>query len=343
MTDANRHVPQMVLMVPLRRCGSNALRLRLNLNPYFYSPYPLHLTDLMATMDVVKAYGDLEDDNNYFRMVVDVIGLQSCSLIRWPCDDSLDPIDVLEAIREKRPRNLHQIHGELLQRAARKRGAWIVMDKSQDSVADYETLLETFPHMLFLDIVRDPRAQIASMNRAIIYDFDTVLNTIRWVEGRRWVDKIRARCPNQILTVRFEDFIEDQESVLRQIGKFIGLPFHARSLDISQSDEATRMSSLSPLWETNASPPLPQIATRYLTTLSMTEIEHIEALTLSWMERYNYTPITPHTTLLPLTIDMARARSEEKKRLAWLDLERHHPRDYCMRRTRARYLRSLSS
>ncbi|MCI5207282.1 MAG: sulfotransferase, partial [Candidatus Electrothrix sp. ATG2] len=34
-----------VLMIPLRRCGSHALRLRLNLSPEFYAPYPLHIVD----------------------------------------------------------------------------------------------------------------------------------------------------------------------------------------------------------------------------------------------------------------------------------------------------------
>ena len=56
-------------MIPLRRCGSHALRLRLNLNPCFYSPYPLHIVDFMP---LVPLYGDLLDDRAYFRLVVDV-------------------------------------------------------------------------------------------------------------------------------------------------------------------------------------------------------------------------------------------------------------------------------
>ena len=65
--------PKPVLMIPLRRCGSHALRLRLNLNPEFYSPYPLHIVDFMP---IVPLYGSLEDDRAYFRLVSDVVGLQ---------------------------------------------------------------------------------------------------------------------------------------------------------------------------------------------------------------------------------------------------------------------------
>ena len=43
------------MMIPLRRCGSHALRLRLNLSPQFYSPYPLHLVDMMPLLPLGPA------------------------------------------------------------------------------------------------------------------------------------------------------------------------------------------------------------------------------------------------------------------------------------------------
>ena len=72
--------PRPVLMIPLRRCGSHALRLRLNNSKEFFSPYPLHIVDFMP---LVPRYGDLEDDEAYFRLVVDIIGLQSASMVKW--------------------------------------------------------------------------------------------------------------------------------------------------------------------------------------------------------------------------------------------------------------------
>src|ERR1700737_3593453 len=73
--------PRPVLMIPLRRCGSHALRLRLNFNPQFYSPYPLHI---VVFMPMVQLYGDLADDRAYFRLVTDVIGLQAAGMVKWP-------------------------------------------------------------------------------------------------------------------------------------------------------------------------------------------------------------------------------------------------------------------
>ena len=89
--------PRMVLMIPLRRCGSNALRLRLNLNPHFYSPYPLHITDVSSFFESK----DLTDDDVYRQLIQDIIGLQARSLIPWPVDIKLDPEAVFDRLRDE--------------------------------------------------------------------------------------------------------------------------------------------------------------------------------------------------------------------------------------------------
>ena len=155
--------PKPVLMIPLRRCGTHALRLRLNFKPDFYAPYPLHIVDFMPT---VPLYGNLEDDRAYFRLVSDVVGLQAASMVKWP-GIVFDPVEIFEAIRHE-PRSVHRIVWELLLRAGEQRHARVIMDKSLDSVHYADELMRLFPDMLFLNVVRDPRAQIASMNKAVV-------------------------------------------------------------------------------------------------------------------------------------------------------------------------------
>ena len=46
----------------------------------------------------------------------------------------------------------------------------------------------------------------------------------------------------KVLTVRFEDFISDQEAVLREICTFLGVPFAPEMLDVTRSEEAVRIS-----------------------------------------------------------------------------------------------------
>jgi hypothetical protein len=198
-----------------------------------------------------------------------------------------------------------------------------------------------FPDMLFLDVVRDPRAQVSSMNRAIIYDFDTVLNTMRWVASREWADRLREKYPEKVLTIRYEDFILDQERTLRAVCQFVGIPFSPVVLDVQLSQEAYQMSSRSPLWKTNFADPIPHHIHKYQDRLTRGEVEHIETLTGKWMQRYGYPFQTPHQSVLPYDNDTALQHSNEKKEMAWSALKQGYPYDYVLRRARARFLKNL--
>ena len=96
LKDMSQSRPRPVLMTPIRRCGSHALRLRLNQSADFYSPYPMHIVDFMPLVDL---YGDLARDWSYFQMVIDLVGLQNATMVKWD-NVALDPVKVFEANRK---------------------------------------------------------------------------------------------------------------------------------------------------------------------------------------------------------------------------------------------------
>ena len=96
--------PRPVLMTPVRRCGSHALRLRLCFNPDFYAPYPLHLVDFMP---LVEQYGDLSDDDVYFQLIVDIVGLQTASMVKWD-GVVFDPVELFDKLKDQ-PRSVHRV------------------------------------------------------------------------------------------------------------------------------------------------------------------------------------------------------------------------------------------
>jgi hypothetical protein len=329
--------PRPILMIPLRRCGSHALRLRLNFNPHFYSPYPLHIVDFMP---LVPLYGDLSDDRAYFRMVVDVVGLQAASPVKWP-DMVFDPRQIFEAIRRER-RSVHRVAWELLLRAGELHGAKIVMDKSLDSVHYADELMSLFPQLLFLNVVRDPRAQVASMTRAIIHDFDTTLNAKAWVDAYRVALSLAERYPDRVLTVRYEDFLADQESTLRRICLFFGIEYLPQMLDVARSHEARQLSHMSALWASNCFAPIAANTDKFKTQLSIEEIEVIETLARDYMALYGYELMTDaQATISDSMMASSRERSETAKRCAWHDLEHNDYRDFILRRFRADYLQQV--
>ncbi len=330
--------PLPLLMIPLRRCGSHALRLRLNASSQFHSPYPLHIVDFMP---LVPLYGDLRDDSAYRQMVRDVVGLQQAIMVQWP-GVSFDAEEIYNAIHEE-PRSVHRIVWELLLRSAEQHGASVVMDKSLDSVQYAPELMALFPHMRFLNVVRDPRAQVASMNRAIIHDFDTTLNALAWVKAHTTGRALAQSHPDRVLTIRYEDFLSDQETTLRRICQFIGIEFLPQMLDIAASKEAQDLSRMSALWESNCFAPLPANKDKFKTQLQPHEIETIESLAWETMRHYGYECMTeaqaPHPTAVVLA--QCQQQSEKKRREAWEQLQRSAPHDYAARRVRANYLEQV--
>jgi hypothetical protein len=213
------------------------------------------------------------------------------------------------------------------------------MDKSLDSVHYADELMRLFPDMLFLNVVRDPRAQVASMNRAIIHDFDTMLNAKTWVDAHVTACDLMERYPDRVLTIRYEDFLGSQEETLKKVCKFFGIDYLPEMLDVSRSSEAQQISQLSALWASNCFPPIVANVDKFKKQLSMEEIEVIETLAKEYMHVYGYELMTKAgATIDEHTVKAARERSDAGRQSAWRDLENNNYRDYTLRRFRADYL-----
>nr|VFJ69840.1 MAG: Sulfotransferase family protein [Candidatus Kentron sp. FW] len=333
MQLAEKKYQRPVLMVPLRRCGSHAIRLRLNLSRDFYAPYPLHIVDFMP---LVPHYGDLENDDHYFRMIVDVVNLQAINMVKW--DIPFDPNEVFEVIKNE-PRSVHRIVWELLFKVGRHNHARVVMDKSLDNIHYANELMKLFDDMLFLNVVRDPRAQVSSMTRAIIHDFDPLLNALMWVQAHTLAHRLTEKHPERTLTIRYEDFINNQEKILRRICTFLSIDFSPDMLDASCLEEGRKIAAMSALWESNASPPIKANMDKFKQQLDMEAIERIETVGGELMDFYGYERITPgDAAITPEIIDQARERSNTEKKKAWETLRHNDRRDWELRQLRNDFL-----
>lgn len=329
--------PTPVLMIPIRRCGSHALRLRLNVSSDFYSPYPMHIVDFMP---LVPAYGDLSNDWNYFQMAVDLVGLQNSTMVKWD-EVALDPVSIFESIKDK-PRNVHMIAWEMLFQAGLQNDAKVVMDKSLDNIHYASDLLSLFDDMLFLNVVRDPRAQICSINNAIIHDYNTLLNSMTWVKAHDAAKALAAKFPERVLTIRYEDFLTSQEVVLRKVCDFFGIEFLPTMLDIASSQEAQNIAGRSALWENNCFAPISANIDKFKKALSTEEIEIIETVAKDYMDLYGYECMTSASAnITDEMIESAKERSALGKRKAWMDLKLEDPQDYQLRQFRNDYLGML--
>ncbi|WP_026134923.1 hypothetical protein [Scytonema hofmannii] len=68
-------------------------------------------------MPLVKLYGDISQDDNYFQMVIDLIGLQNSTMVKWE-GIALDPVSIFDAVKN-RPRSIHSITWQMLFQAGK--------------------------------------------------------------------------------------------------------------------------------------------------------------------------------------------------------------------------------
>lgn len=328
--------PRPILMTPLQRCGSHAIRLRLAQNPTFYSPHPLNVIDFMP---LAELYGEL-DDTNYFQLVLDLVGLQNVNMVKWS-GVVLDPVAVFDAVAG-RPRSVHTVVWEMNMQAAEQHDASVVMDKSCESVVLASDYMELLPDLRLLNVVRDPRAQVNSINRAIIHDFDSLLNARRWVQAHDLGMALAERYSDRVLTIRYEDFIDAPEPVLHHVCAFLGIQFMDAMLDVGTSNEASRIASRSALWENNAKAPIRANIDKFTRELGAEDIAVIESVARDHMRRFGYELMTAaDIEITPERIEAARRHSAEARDRAWRELRVSDPKDYQLRRYRAWYLMAL--
>lgn len=140
--------------------------------------------------------------------------------------------------------------------AAEDKTRWLM--KSPDHVFVIQDILKAWPDVKIIEMVRDPRAAIAS--RKIRQDdewqdrkakksgmavdkgtnYDPVLDTLLWREALDTARQAKKAYPNSILTVRYEDLVTEPEATVRRVCDFAGLAFMPEMLEVGWVNSATQ-------------------------------------------------------------------------------------------------------
>ncbi|MBI1192375.1 MAG: hypothetical protein GC205_04280 [Bacteroidetes bacterium] len=127
-------------------------------------------------------------------------------------------------------------------------GKLIPCEKTPQNVFYIREILELYPHARILNMVRDPRGVLLSQKRKWKRR-KMGAHFITWREATRlrinyhpitisrlWNSSIGASLKflqhPQVMTVHFEDIIENSEATIRTICQFFGVEFHPHMLDV---------------------------------------------------------------------------------------------------------------
>lgn len=204
------------------RSGTTLLRTMLHAHPDLAIPRETHF--VLESFQRREEWGDLRDYANRRR------------LAEWIVTDTkatrfgrlgLDPDEACERMAAAPP-TLGSVLGTAFMMYSERHNAARWGDKRPMYVQELPTLMALFPDVVFVNIVRDPRAVIASMRKLgwleEWYDGTIVPATLRWLTsaraGRRAARVYRS---DQYLELRYEDLLTSPERNLEAICNFTGL------------------------------------------------------------------------------------------------------------------------
>ena len=150
-------------------------------------------------------------------------------------------------------------------------------------------IFQLFPDAQFVNVVRDPRAAVASQ---VAIDFNEVddelaCSLVNWETAVRRVDLFAERLrPDQLLDVRYEDLVRDPRSILEHICGFAGL----RDGDaVEEMISRERRGNFNPGWHDRLAEPISPVGIdSWRKSLEPADVALIEHITGHYFERFGY-------------------------------------------------------
>lgn len=160
-----------------------------------------------------KAFGDLGDLANRRRLIGEYVTSRH---IRRA---GLNTTEFAERL-SREATSYRAMFSAILSYYAETQGKPRCGEKTPQHAFFLETLCEWFPNAVILHMIRDPRAAVASLQRAVWSPGSVVTNARTWLKHNRAARLFRGR--TGYLEVRYEALVTDPATELRKICALIG-------------------------------------------------------------------------------------------------------------------------
>lgn len=121
-----------------------------------------------------------------------------------------------------------------------KEGIRCIGDKSPLNSLYSKEISRAFPDAKFIHLVRDYRANLASMGRQDLFSPSSTAILMQWKKSADQISRLTADHPGRFLHIRYEDLVSDPEGVFRRVCDFLRVRFIPRLLDPEHRERAIR-------------------------------------------------------------------------------------------------------
>ena len=216
-----------IFVVGCPRSGTTMLSLMIHAHPRLAMPPESRF--LIKTWRKREKYGDLSTPEQ--RLALAKSCVRTGSKVR---DLGLDPDETLRAILEAPP-TLGSAFGTVFKMFADKHGAARWGDKRPAYYQEVDVLLRLFPDAQIVHIVRDGRANVASLKKMPWWPYDSIGSMASWSQAEFCSQRNAKRLPADVFhVIRYESLVADPEPVLRELCAFLQEDFVPAMLEPSE-------------------------------------------------------------------------------------------------------------
>ncbi|MGH8894368.1 MAG: sulfotransferase family protein [Actinomycetes bacterium] len=216
-----------IFVVGCPRSGTTMLSLMIHAHPRLAMPPESRF--LLKTWRKRAAYGDLSTDEQ--RMKLAKACVRTGSKVR---DLGLDPEETLEKILAGPP-TMGSAFGIIFREFALKHGKERWGDKRPAYYQEVDVLLRLFPDAQIVHIVRDGRANVASLKKMPWWPYDSIGSMAAWSQAEYCARRNQRRLPEDTFhLVRYESLVADPKAVLGDLCDFLEEDFHEAMLEPSE-------------------------------------------------------------------------------------------------------------
>ena len=216
---------------------------------------------------------------------------------------------------EDKHRNGKDLYFAILERISQENNISIVSEQTPRYIFHAQQLLNYYPNAYIIQLIRDPRAVLASQKGRWRRKFYGGSNT-PWSEiVRVWVNYhpitmcklwkkaanigISLTDHNRFMTVRFENIVNDPQMYISNICDFLNLEYNPKMLNISKSGSSNRANIDDTVGIS------PDVIDAWKNKLNPGEIALCEQITESLMKQFNYPAVTSKPPIISLLLSFA--------------------------------------
>ena len=211
---------------------------------------------IIESLSIIRStYSDLDDDKtleDYVAYVANVIrfGLYRRYLGKpLQEDDEFTHEDQKRIITSVQERGYLSILDLIYNYFARKNGKKFWYSKCQ--VLYFDEIIKSMPEAVFIEIVRDPRAVLASkktgkeavwqntrstleqkQRKSLEKTYDPLWDTLSWKSEIKAGVEVKEKYRHKIFSIRYEDLVSEPESITNQLCNFLNINFYEKQLSV---------------------------------------------------------------------------------------------------------------